>query len=96
MAGEYYLSVGDKFWAKYYLSHSFQEYREWEALAKAKQLKQKYYGYIDSSDCQSSILFQRKHIEGDACVKHQSINLELLAHTSSRTDSTFADESYRA
>ena len=59
LAGEYYLSQGDRFWAKHYLTCAYTMYKAWEARAKTKQMLERHEGLIDTESMVADRLTNR-------------------------------------
>lgn len=60
LAGEHFLSEGDDFWARHYLTRAYSMYLTWEARAKTKQLLIRYGGLIETDSVLKDVHASRK------------------------------------
>ena len=77
LAGEYFLSKGDDFWAKHYLTCSYSLYLTWEASAKTKQLLMRYPRHVDADSALKDVhrnRKSRKEVTMSAIAMHQTID----------------------
>ena len=83
LAGEYFLKVGDEFWAKEYLTRACELYHEWGALAKMEHLKRMRSGYVDAGKMtlrKSTMTSSVRHwVTGEDSKIHASVDLEALS-----------------
>jgi len=47
LAGEYFIRENEFWWAKHYLTASFEDYREWGAFALVKELLKTHGAHVD-------------------------------------------------
>ena len=84
LAGDYFLKIGDDYWAEQYFARACELYHEWGANAKVEHLKKEYASFIDPSKIKlkkarmkSSV---RISVSGDESNIHRSVDLESLSY----------------
>ena len=88
LAGEFFFSTEDDYWARHYFTRSVALYNEWGAKAKVEQLQKSKGGLIDTSclgTLKSSTTASMRHfISGESSQIHENIDLNSTVFSISK------------